>query len=128
MTEKEKMLAGELYYASDEELTKEHNIAQRILWKFNNSPEENRSEILKELFGSTGENFCIKPNFRCDYGYNIYVGENFFAQLRAIFSKCRSPDASSCIFFRSRAGSIPLEILRRASSRRMRASARLVSG
>lgn len=36
MTEKEKMLAGELYYASDEELTKEHNIAQRILWKFNN--------------------------------------------------------------------------------------------
>ena len=37
MTEKEKMLAGELYYASDEELTKEHNIAQRILWKFDNS-------------------------------------------------------------------------------------------
>ena len=78
MTEKEKMLAGELYYASDEELTKEHNIAQRILWKFNNSPEENRSEILKELFGSTGENFCIKPNFRCDYGYNISIGKNFF--------------------------------------------------
>ena len=73
MTEKEKMLAGELYYASDEELTKEHNIAQRILWKFNNSPEENRSEILKELFGSTGENFCIKPNFRCDYGYNFLL-------------------------------------------------------
>ena len=79
MPEKEKMLAGELYYASDEELTKEHNIAQRILWKFNNSPEENRSEILKELFGSTGENFCIKPNFRCDYGYNICFGRNFYA-------------------------------------------------
>ena len=78
-TEKEKMLAGELYFAMDEELWREHNHAQNILMKFNNSPDENRSEILKELFGKTGENFCVKPNFRCDYGYNIHVGENFFA-------------------------------------------------
>ena len=56
MTEKEKMLAGELYYASDEELTKEHNIAQRILWKFNNSPEENRSEQYGKLIDYIFEN------------------------------------------------------------------------
>ena len=98
MTEKEKMFAGELYYASDEELTKEHNIAQRILWKFNNSPEENRSEILKELFGSTGENFCIKPNFRCDYGYNIYVGENFFANYDCvILDVCKVAIGDNCM-------------------------------
>ena len=42
-TEKEKMLAGELYFAMDEELWREHNHAQNILMKFNNSPDENRS-------------------------------------------------------------------------------------
>ena len=60
MKEKEKMLAGELYRASDEELSREHNLAQRILWEFNNSPEENRSEILKTLFGRTGGKFLCK--------------------------------------------------------------------
>ena len=67
MTEKEKMLDGELYCAFDEELSIEHRRAQYILREFNNSPDENRSEILKQLFGKTGENFYIKPNFRCDY-------------------------------------------------------------
>ena len=79
-TEKEKMLAGELYYAMDDELVAEHLRAQAILRQFNNSEDDlNRSEILKSLFGKTGENFCVKPTFRCDYGYNIHVGENFFA-------------------------------------------------
>ena len=68
------------------------------LWKFNNSPEENRSEILKELFGSTGENFCIKPNFRCDYGYNIYVGENFFANYDCvILDVCKVTIGDNCM-------------------------------
>lgn len=68
------------------------------MWKFNNSPEENRSEILKELFGSTGENFCIKPNFRCDYGYNIYVGENFFANYDCvILDVCKVTIGDNCM-------------------------------
>lgn len=83
-TEKEKMLAGELYCPWDDELGKEHVQAQAILRTFNDSPDENRSEILKALFGKTGEHFCIKPTFRCDYGYNIYVGENFFANYDCI--------------------------------------------
>ena len=41
----------------DEELWSEHRRAQYILERFNNSPDENRSEILKQLFGKTGENF-----------------------------------------------------------------------
>ena len=61
-TEKEKMLAGELYFAMDEELWREHNHAQNILMKFNNSPDENRSEILKELFGKTGENLLERTS------------------------------------------------------------------
>src|SRR5699024_12577841 len=40
---------------------------------------QKRAEILRELLGGTGENIDIEPTFRCDYGSNIYVGENFYA-------------------------------------------------
>ena len=35
--------------------------------------------LLKELFGKNGEAVFVEPPFHCDYGYNIEVGENFFA-------------------------------------------------
>src|SRR5699024_12551036 len=41
--------------------------------------------MLKVIFGSTGENIGIEPNFRCDYGYNIHVGENFYANFNCVF-------------------------------------------
>ncbi|XJZ26531.1 sugar O-acetyltransferase [Bacillota bacterium Lsc_1132] len=81
-SEKEKMLNGELYNAGDPLLIKERENARRLTRLFNQSAEneiEKRTELLKELLGSTGEHFFIEPNFRCDYGYNIHVGENFFA-------------------------------------------------
>lgn len=97
-TEKEKMLAGELYYASDYQLQKEHELAQNILHEFNNSIDINRSEILKNLFGKTGENFCVKPTFHCDYGYNIYVGENFFANYDCvILDVCKVTIGDNCM-------------------------------
>lgn len=59
MTEKEKMIKGELYIASDEVLVKERLNARRLTRLFNNTLEdeiEKRTEILKELFGEVGEN------------------------------------------------------------------------
>ena len=82
MKEKEKMIKGEMYFSADEVLVNERNRARRLTRAFNNTTEEEldkRTEILKELLGKTGENIYIEPNFRCDYGYNIYVGENFYA-------------------------------------------------
>ncbi len=97
-TEKEKMLAGELYLASDSELEKEHEQAQSILREFNNSSDRNRSDILKGLFGKTGKNFCVKPTFRCDYGYNIHVGENFFANYDCIIlDVCKVTIGDNCM-------------------------------
>ena len=82
MTEKEKMLAGELYDANyNEELFKERQEAKEICYEFNNlkpSDLKNREKLLKKLFGRTGEKIYIEPNFWCDYGYNISVGENFY--------------------------------------------------
>lgn len=82
MTEKEKMIKGDMYFSADETLVKERNRARRLTRAFNNTTEDEldkRSKILKELLGETGENIYIEPTFRCDYGYNIYVGENFYA-------------------------------------------------
>ncbi|CAG7658249.1 Maltose O-acetyltransferase [Paenibacillus allorhizosphaerae] len=79
-TEKEKMLAGELYLASDPQLTKERENVRKMSRLFNQTLEteyEKRTEILKNLFGSTGLSLYIEPTFRCDYGYNIHVGNNF---------------------------------------------------
>lgn len=92
------MLSGELYCAEDTELKKEHIKAQKILSEFNNSLSEDRSNLLKSLFGKTGNNFCIKPTFHCDYGYNIYVGENFFANYDCIIlDVCKVTIGDNCM-------------------------------
>ncbi|MCL2109169.1 MAG: sugar O-acetyltransferase [Oscillospiraceae bacterium] len=85
MTEKQKMLAGELYLAyteSDLTLTNERRNARRLTRLFNATTEEEfhrRTEILHELFGAIGDECYIEPSFKCDYGYNIKVGNNFYA-------------------------------------------------
>ena len=87
-TEKEKMLAGELYFASDLELKKERENARRLTRLFNETLENEHSErtrLLKELFGSTGKDLNIEPSLRCDYGSNIHVGENFHANFDCVF-------------------------------------------
>lgn len=86
-TEKEKMLAGELYCSKGEELMGERARADRILKLYNATfvkDTERRKELLGELLGSVGENAYIEPNFFCDYGYNIKVGDNFFANYECI--------------------------------------------
>ena len=85
--EKEKMIAGELYIAGDAALTKERINARRLTRLFNNSTEEEveyRTELLHELFGKVGDNIYIEPTFKCDYGYNITVGKNFFANFDCV--------------------------------------------
>ncbi|MCY6356250.1 sugar O-acetyltransferase [Clostridium sp. ZS2-4] len=80
-SEKEKMLSGNLYNASDEELIKERDYAQNLTFEFNHTrpiEKEKRHEILKQLITAKGS-FHIEAPFNCDYGYNIEVGENFYA-------------------------------------------------
>ncbi len=82
MSEKEKMLAGELYLASDPELVTERMKARRLVRLYNATTEnesERRTELMGKLFGSVGGEITIEPDFKCDYGYNIHVGENFYA-------------------------------------------------
>ncbi len=78
MTEKEKMLAGELYDARDPELVRERTRAKGILLAFNASSDP-AARLPRDLFGRTGEAFAIEPPFHCDYGANIRLGEDFYA-------------------------------------------------
>ena len=98
MTEKEKMLAGELYYSADEALIREREYAQGMCRKFNQSDSPDKFEILRKLFGKTGEQFYIEPNFRCDYGYNIEIGEYFYANYDCIFlDTCKITIGKNCM-------------------------------
>lgn len=78
MTEKEKMLAGELYDCFDPELCALRAEAHRLMEQFNTAPPEKREEHFKKLVHAEGT--CkVEPPFRCDYGSNIYIGNHFYA-------------------------------------------------
>lgn len=89
--QKAKMLAGELYLASDPELAADHRRAQAILAKFNASGVDEdalRLELLAELLGHLGEGAVVKPNLRCDYGYNISIGARTFVNYDSVLLDC----------------------------------------
>ena len=80
-TEKEKMLRGELYMATDEELSAERRKARLLTKRLNDSSDEEqglRLQLLKDLIPQQGANLWIEPPFFCDYGYNIKVGDGVF--------------------------------------------------
>ena len=76
------MLAGLPYKAWLDGLAEERLENKKRIYKYNNLPpeaEKEQEELIKEILGKTGENVHIEAPFHCDYGYNIEVGENFFA-------------------------------------------------
>ena len=79
---------GELYKLNDDkELNEDFMRARRLTRLFNSMTEEQmeeRKEIIKELFKSTGENVHVEQTFHCDYGCHISVGENFYANYDCI--------------------------------------------
>lgn len=82
MNQKERMLAGLPYKAWMDGLREERMENKKKIYAYNLCrPEETErmETILKSILGKTGENITIEPPFHCDYGKNIEVGENFYA-------------------------------------------------
>ncbi len=83
MTEKEKMLAGEVYSAVDPQLLRELSATREIIHNYNclqPSEKEKKLEILKELLGYVADDeIIVNQPFFCDYGKQISVGKRFFA-------------------------------------------------
>jgi maltose O-acetyltransferase len=86
-SEKEKMLAGELYDPLNEELVRARNRARDLCQDLNATRErdqEARRRILTELFGKGGESVWMQPPFFCDYGSNILLGERVFFNFNCV--------------------------------------------
>jgi maltose O-acetyltransferase len=86
-SEKEKMLAGDLYLANNPQLLKERRNAKRLLRALNITEyltTKTSKVLLKELIPNTGKNFYIEPPFHCDYGYNIYCGDNVYFNVNCV--------------------------------------------
>lgn len=87
----EKMLAGEAYIADDPELYARHLRAQELLSAFNASAADAtdyRRDLLTDLFGHFGNGAILKPTLRCDYGFNISIGERSFINFDCVFLDC----------------------------------------
>ncbi|GMQ55645.1 sugar O-acetyltransferase [Vallitalea sediminicola] len=87
MTQKERMLAELPYKAWLDGLEEERMENKKKIYSYNNlSPDktEEMKDIIKSILGKSGENVFIEQPFRCDYGKNIEVGENFFANYNCI--------------------------------------------
>lgn len=88
MTEKELMLSGKLYIANNKELSEIRNKGYEYQELFNGNPLKSiefKKGILKKWLGSIGKNVMIIPPLYCDYGCNVKIGDDFFANYDCIF-------------------------------------------
>ena len=86
-TEKQKMLAGELYVASGEELAADARRVAEWMDRYNASiaaTQQNHPALLREIMASVGEGAYIRPPFHCDYGYNISLGDGVFLNFNCV--------------------------------------------
>lgn len=88
MTEKEKAIKGLLYNPNrDSELLENMEKTSVLLYEYNHqSPlkKDERKKLLKSILKRIGENSEIRSPFFCDYGYNIEIGDNFFANVNLV--------------------------------------------
>lgn len=102
MNEKEKMINGKPYNSSDHTLKADRKRAKEITYDYNmtNPSDTNKkNNLIKELLGSVGKNFIIEQPFRCDYGYNISIGENFFSNYNCTILDCAKVTIGNNVLF-----------------------------
>jgi maltose O-acetyltransferase len=83
----QRMISGEPYLSEDPELVAARARARSLTFRFNHTPPEEgaaRRDLLRALMGSTGERFEIEPTLHVDYGFNIHLGEGFYANANCV--------------------------------------------
>ena len=91
MTEREKMLAGEIYDCGDEQLIERWHLAKQLQKKYSETDSRDRdtlNSILDELIGGRGDNVWIAAPFFVDYGENIFIGNNVEINMNCVFLDC----------------------------------------
>jgi maltose O-acetyltransferase len=87
VTEKTKMIAGESYMANDPELTAERKRAKVLCYRYNQEVENLNRDLLAQLLGYATDAY-LEPPFYCDYGYNLKLGKNFYANHNLVVLDC----------------------------------------
>ena len=90
-TQRDLMLSGELYLANDPELNAARRRARELLRRFNDSASEafsERRDVLRDLFGAFGNGSLVNPTLKCDYGFNVFIGENSFFNFDCVLLDC----------------------------------------
>ncbi|MDJ1434164.1 sugar O-acetyltransferase [Halostagnicola sp. A-GB9-2] len=86
-SEREKMVNGELYDPDDPQLVARRRETRELTEEYNETPvsdEAQRTALVNELFGSVGDDVYLEPPFRCDYGFNIHVGDDFYTNFECV--------------------------------------------
>lgn len=84
-SEKEKMCSGELYSPMDGELVSERERAHRLTHMYNQLEDEYaRGKLISKIFETIEGRIKVEPGLRVDYGYNIHVGDNFYANFHCV--------------------------------------------
>ncbi len=101
VSEREKMRQGERYDPEDPDLVADRAHAREITDEYNRtSPtaHDRRTALLEELLGTFADGGHVEPPFRCDYGYNIHVGPNFYANFDCVLlDVCRISIGRNCL-------------------------------
>ena len=82
MNQKERMLAGLPYKAWLDGLSEDRMECKKKIFEYNQLPPdegEKKEKLIRDIIGKSGEGICIEAPFRCDYGSNIEVGDNFYS-------------------------------------------------
>ena len=91
MNQKDRMLSGLPYLSNEDGLFEERLQAKRLCHRINNCDPDNleeRNNVLFELLPNASRKIYIEPPFRCDYGSNIYIGDNFYANYNLVVLDC----------------------------------------
>lgn len=100
MTEWDKMMAGELYSSGAPELQELHRRCRTLLYEINHlrpSEEERLADLLDKLFGRSG-GVCVETPFSCDYGTNIYWGDNCYVNTGVTILDCNKVTFGNNVF------------------------------
>ena len=106
-SELQKLKDGELYDYTDPEVRAAHIRAVELCDEYNGTGRtetEKRDRILRELFGSLGENALIEKNIRIDYGFNVHAGDNFFVNYDCVFLDCAPITFGNNVFIAPQCG------------------------
>jgi maltose O-acetyltransferase len=101
-TEKEKMLAGELYNSADPQLVLERRRARDLLRAYNATRDEEgeeRTRLLRDLLAAVGAGAWIEPPFQCDFGSNITLGEKVYFNFNCVILDCSKVTIGDYCFF-----------------------------